>query len=300
MKTVIGVCTFGNLDFTKLTIKQIRQTLDPQKDVSICVIVGKDGDGTEEWCEQENITHIPHKYNKGFPAGINDLYDYAFKVLDADAFIAMGNDVIPYEYSLNNLIDVAETTDFEWVCGVEYSVKALCRDWPDARKLFKGPHYIFTDFTARPWEYYTGATKNTALVDGGGLSDVHNLCLYKRSVFDKIGYIDVNFYPAYFEDNDYARRGVLANIKSCTVKHALYFHFWSRTIHQGSGGSTHKFFNLNKTFYQTKWGGDFSQEMFDIPFDGKEYLVGDVKQPNSILIDDRSGEEAIIDYWRNM
>ena len=57
----------------------------------------------------------------------------------------------------------------------------------------------------------------------------------KRDIFDRIGYTDVNFYPAYFVDNDYAKRIQLAEIKCCTLQNARFFHFWSRVFKQGSG-----------------------------------------------------------------
>jgi GT2 family glycosyltransferase len=119
-------------------------------------------------------------------------------------------------------------------------------------------------------------------------------------VYDTIGYVDVNFYPAYYSDNDYARRGVNAGLApvACTLVNAYYFHFWSRTIHQGSGGSNSRFFNQNRQFYITKWGNDFGSEKFTIPFGGAEYRLTDnvILEP-TINIRSRKDEKAIVNFW---
>ena len=117
---------------------------------------------------------------------------------------------------------------------------------------------------------------------------------------DKIGYVDVNFYPAYYSDNDYARRGVNANLKTCALANSQYFHFWSRTIHQGSGGSTARYFENNRKYYIMKWLGDFSRERWTIPFNGKpHHLNKNIILPADLKISSRENERGIIKFWRS-
>ncbi len=299
-RTLVGIVTFGNLPFTKLCYKGIRETTD---NVDVFVVIGKPGDmDTLKWAKENNLPNIVHNENKGFPASINDIYDYVWPNSDYnnyDYYIAIGNDVIPYPYAINQLIEIADTTDYEWVCGNEVSVKVLCELFPETRIYFEGHDYIFTHFDkAEPWKAFNNYSDKIE-ISPAGLSDVHNLALYKRSVFEKIGYIDVNFYPAYYEDNDYARRAVNANIKSCTSINSRYFHFWSRTIKQETGGSNHKYFQANRYYYILKWGGDFGNEKWKIPFNGIPYrLTDDIILPASLKISSREDEEKIIRYWR--
>jgi len=297
MSTLIGIVTFGNFEFTKLTVRGIRETTKNSYD--LFAVVGKPEDiETKEWLEEEGIPHVVHDYNYGFPYSVNDMYDYAWKENDYDNLIIIGNDVIPYPYAIDSLIEVAETTDYDWICARQLDVKTLVKVWPETQQYFEGGNFKFERFDTRPWEVESGYKKEIE-INGTPMSDVHNLALFKRSVFDKIGYIDVNFYPAYYEDNDYVRRGLLSDVKSCTVNNAIYFHFWSRTIHQGSGGSNHMFFNLNRNFYINKWGGDFSHEIYEIPFDGKEYTLAPelVLQP-VLFLKDRSQEQDIARFWK--
>jgi len=297
MKTLIGMVTFGNLPFSQLTVRSIEETV--KSPYELFVVAGKPSDNaTKAWLKATSIPHIVHDRNYGLPYSINDIYDYAWKENDFDAIVIIGNDVIAYPYAIDSLITIAETTDNEWVCSREYDARALCRDVPEAREYFHGDKLKFKDFDKRPWELNMRVSPEIAIGEAG-LSDVHNLALFKKGVFDRIGYIDVNFYPAYYEDNDYVRRAINAETPSCTVNNAVYFHFWSRTIHQETGGSTHRYFQMNRNFYILKWGGDFGKERFTLPFDGNPYNFGGIELPPALKLDSRDDELAIIKQWRS-
>lgn len=301
-KTLIGIVTYGNLSFTKLALRSIWETVNSP--VDFFLVVGKPDDAeTTDFLEKEGIPHVKHDFNYGFPYSVNDIYDYAWKENDYDNVVIMGNDVVAYPYAIDSLIHVADTTDNSWVCSREYSVKALCKEYPKVERYFNiVNNHQFRDFNARPWEVAILDSPNISpdvKTNGAGLSDVHNLALFKRDIFDAIGYIDVNFYPAYYEDNDYVRRAIRAGItKSCRVLNSIYFHFWSRTIHQGGGGASHPgYFHENRTFYMRKWGGDFGNELFEMPFNGKPYFLGDVILQPELAIHSREDEDAIIQFW---
>ena len=301
-KTLIGIVTYGNLGFTKIALRSVLETVNSP--VDFFLVVGKPQDNeTVEFLKKEGIPYVQHSFNYGFPYSVNDIYDYAWKENDYDNLIIMGNDVVAYPYAIDSLIHVADTTDNSWVCAREYSVKSLCKEYTEVQMHFDIPDaYRFRDFSTRPWEIAIANSPNihsNIETNGAGLSDVHNLALFKRDIFDAIGYIDVNFYPAYYEDNDYVRRAINAGItKSCRVLNSIYFHFWSRTIHQGTGGEYHpKYFHENRTFYMRKWGGDFGHELWDVPFNGKQYFLGDVILQPELSIHSREDEIDIINFW---
>jgi GT2 family glycosyltransferase len=257
-KNLLAFCTFGGLKFTKLLVQGIRETVKNSYDIA--AIVGKPGDWeTAQWFDKENIPYVMHKENMGFPFSVNDLYDYAWKVNNYDNLVLMGNDVVPYPYCIDSLIDLASASDYEVISALQYDIKDLIREFPDAASCFSGNNYVTKDLSSEPWKRFANYSPEHNIADMR-LYDIQNLCLYKRSVFQKVGYTDVNFYPAYFIDNDYARRIVLSNIKCCSLTNARFFHFWSRTIHEGSGGSTSKQFERNKDYYKMKWGGEVGKE----------------------------------------
>jgi len=300
MKTLIGIVTFGNLEFTKLTVAAIRETT--KSPMELAIVVGKPDDNeTAAWLDQEGITAIRHSSNKGFPASINDLYDWAWNLAPVfDNLIVCGNDVIPYPDAIEALIREADSSEWEWICSSQFDAQSLVNRYPEARMYFEGPELRFTDFTARPWELHSDVWPYG--IDPNSIKDVRNLTLFKRSVFEKIGYADVNFWPGgYFEDNDYCRRAMLKGVLACGLHHSAYFHFWSRTINQGphaTDGSRHARFQRNDTFYRTKWGGPFGQEVYAFPFGGKAFpLSPSVALNGEIKIGDREIEGQIIEHW---
>lgn len=78
----------------------------------------------------------------------------------------------------------------------------------------------------------------------------------------KVGTFDENFYPAYFEDNDYDYRMKRAGIK------VLYTNFLKPAIYNNSmtikaNPDLNKNFNKNRLYYIHKWGGEPGKEKFN-------------------------------------
>lgn len=281
---MLGMVTFGNIQFTKLAIESIKNT--SSYPLKYFVVVGKPGDmETQNYLTSEGIEFIVHSRNYGFPKSINDIYDRCWKGDDQyDYLILAGNDIICYPYCIDSLVDVALTTDYDVISAFQFNTKNLISDYPDTTRYFSGKNLIITDFSSKCWERFDRYSTIVNIEDKT-MRNLQNLCLYKRSLFDEVGYTDVNFYPAYYIDCDYTIRATLSDtLKYCTVRNACFFHFWSRTIFQESGGSNDKFFNNNKRYYISKWGGDWGRE---------------TKRP-PILINDRLLEDQIIEHWRNL
>lgn len=304
-KTLIGVVSYGGLDFLKLAIRSIRETATVP--VDICVIVAKPEDREMVIYAGENDLHwVWHKENKGFPASVNDLYETAFigKSMsmvrgDYDNLIIMGNDVVVLPGAIDAMIHTADTTDYEMVCGSEFNARFLFDQYPEVRQHFYGPNLVFTDFTARPWEVHKDFREG---VEPDCRKDIRNFTLFKRSSFDKVGYDDPNFWPnGYFADNDYGRRCDAAKVSACGLKEAAFFHFVSRTIHQNENRDHGGYFSRNGGHYVHKWGGPVGGERYALPYDGRGFeLFPGFLLPGEMEISDRSQEEAIIKYWSTL
>lgn len=301
-KTLVGICAYGGLRFLEMGLNALRE----QKGFSVMVVVAKPGD--DEMCrflEDRQIPYMTHRYNAGFPASVNDLYDAAFspKMLgmflgDYDNLIICGNDVVPMPGAIEAMIHCADTTDYEMVCGSEFNARFLVDNYPEARKFFRGDNLIFTDWGARPWLLHrdgqTGVEPDTR-------KDIRNLTLFKRSSFEKVGYDDVNFWPnGYFADNDYGRRCDLLGVRACGLKEAAFFHFTSRTIHQNTQRDHHGYFERNRVYYTHKWHGGPGQEKLSTPFGGGPYRLGNIDVPCDMKISTRDHEPAVIDYWSKL
>lgn len=85
---------------------------------------------------------------------------------------------------------------------------------------------------------------------------------------EKIGWFDEDFFPAYFEDNDWHYRVKLAGELAIANTTAVFVHYGSRT--QNESGSqpiaTPSLFNNNASYFSKKWGGTPTNEKFTRPF----------------------------------
>lgn len=86
-------------------------------------------------------------------------------------------------------------------------------------------------------------------------------CLFEFGAFainsaavDTVGWFDENFYPIYFEDNDYRRRCYLAGVPIVNLISRTQ-HLNSATIASGYAGHNQRTFPVNAAYYAGKWGG---------------------------------------------
>jgi len=257
-RTLIGIPTYGNLNFTKLTVRSIQETV--KKPADVMLIVGQPGDlETGAFGIQNSTKVIAHDRNCGLTGSCNDIFDWAWKHGNYDFAVIMGNDVIVYPGCIDGMIEMAETGKWDQVCASMYDVQSLLRDHPEAGQFFSGPSFIFSDFESRPWELHKPSSPYGE--EPGALKDIQNCTLYTRGAFEKLGYFDEGFENnGYYSDNDYARRGVNGGVRGVGAPHCEFFHFWSRSVHQGPVRPNHAMFAENRNHYLQKWGGDFGAE----------------------------------------
>lgn len=103
--------------------------------------------------------------------------------------------------------------------------------------------------------------------------NVFSCFIIKRDAVTRFGYFDEGFYPAYFEDNDYARRMFLDGYEALRVPCELG-HIGSATLATYSPdemNTHHEHFRRNQTYYIAKWGGMPMEEKYNVPFGEEVY-----------------------------
>ena len=96
--------------------------------------------------------------------------------------------------------------------------------------------------------------------------------MISKDCVDDVGYFDENFFPAYFEDNDYARRmsqqyghieardrKIIDSLNPIVKRN-------SSSIQKNAGLNSR--YSINSKYYFKKWGGTPGHERFEKPFDG--------------------------------
>lgn len=297
-ETLVSICAYGGLPFLKMGLDALIEAQN-QTPFDIFVIVAKPNDlEMQQYLTNIRIDWEAHETNLGFAAAINDMLDEAFVNGDYDNLIIMGNDVVPMDGTVAEMIRCADETQFEMVCGSEFNSRFLYDHYPEARKYFYGENLIFKDFGARPWLLHKDRQEG---IEPHSRKDIRNFTLFKRSAFEKAGYADVGFWSnGYYEDLDACRRLDRTNVSACGLKSAAFFHFWSRTIHQGENRDHSKLYRQNEHLYREKWGGLWGTETYKLPYHGDPYELapGIILQPD-LKISSREQEKQIIDYWMN-
>lgn len=107
------------------------------------------------------------------------------------------------------------------------------------------------------------------------MGDGYNVFLMTQVALDRVGSLDENFYPAYYEDCDHWRRAVLSGIKLVGVPGFKHIHGdpsdprgGSSTVrsdpelNKKNGITTHN----NLQYYIKKWGGAPASERYKTPY----------------------------------
>lgn len=141
--------------------------------------------------------------------------------------------------------------------GVAASWNAVIRSYPEAEAWT----LVNADITFTP-----GDLKLLAPAGAGVW------CLYQFGAFaltpdtiDRVGWFDENFFPIYYEDNDYRYRCRLADVPVVDLPSAT-IHVNSSTIHSGYWADNQRTFPANAAYYVQKWGGPPGAETHDTPF----------------------------------
>lgn len=104
-----------------------------------------------------------------------------------------------------------------------------------------------------------------SMVAGQGFS----CFILDRSVYNLVGNFDENFYPGYFEDNDYHYRMKLLGFDKLDLEESGIEHDRSSTIRSFDENQTKIFkdyWEKSKQYYIEKWGGIPHEEKFNHPF----------------------------------
>lgn len=98
-------------------------------------------------------------------------------------------------------------------------------------------------------------------------TSIEDFCCFvlSKDCFSKVGRFDEEFYPAYYEDNDYAYRAKLKGFRVWPIPFLIpSIYRNSQTLEKAIQIS--QYVAINKQRYIDKWGGEPSKETFKKPF----------------------------------
>jgi GT2 family glycosyltransferase len=108
-----------------------------------------------------------------------------------------------------------------------------------------------------------------------GHPDFSMFAVSTNDFVEKFGFFDENFSPAYFEDNDMARRILVAGGSYARMLSAGMFHEGSVTQNMDGPVVTSEMFERNRAYYTRKWGGWPMSETYTHPFNDPNKTIKD-------------------------
>ena len=224
------------------------------KDFNIIVVDNNSADDSVKIIEERypSITLIKNKENLGFAAAVN----IGIKASKSDFVALLNNDTEVDEKWLVNLYSVISKDDKIFSASSKM-IRFYERDKIDDA----GDQYNLLG-----WAYKRG--------DGVSIDQfnkdkiIFSTCagagLYRRKIFEEIGYFDENFF-AYLEDVDVSFRGNIYGYKNIYVNNAIVYHMVSAT-----SGSRHNEFKVKlasrNSMYLIRKNMPLFFEIINLPF----------------------------------
>lgn len=244
-KTLIAVPMHNQWEYTK---KLCESLLIPPTGAFLMIDNGSDD---ETKTHTMTMAKVPDVYvcrfeeNKGVSSAWNTALALGFEDMRADEVIILNNDILMSDDTIKKIIDdlrgenvgLATATDVMGECATEEEFFA--KKAPDLNTYIEEPDFACFGIN--------------------------------KKCFEQVGYFDENFYPAYFEDNDYHYRMRLANLHAIKNKNNYFWHYGSKTLNTTPTKKAWfgEKYSQNALYFQVKWGGKPGEEVYKQPFNGE-------------------------------
>ena len=215
--------------FTKLCIESILKNID--QPYHLIVVDNGSSDDTHDYLatiksripKDSKITIVFNKENTGYAGGLNKGLEHS----KAKYVLFCNNDIEFYPRSLREMIRIAESNE----------------------------RFGLVNPNSNEFEMKSFNPEKLAELQGRSIERCHTsgFCvLVKRTVIEKIGGIDMEFAPAYFEDMDYAERAKQAGFLCAVALGGYVYHYGTRTF---LSDEKERLWQQNEKLFRSKWGG---------------------------------------------
>jgi len=245
LKTSIVILTHNHVGYTMKCLDSIIKYTDPGS-YEIIVVDNNSSDGTAEYLEafsrgnnSVDIKLILNKENLGFPKGCNQ----GIKASLLDYVLLLNNDTIVTSNWLSNLLKCAGSSE---KIGAVGPVTNYCSNYQAINIPYKEPGEEMQLF-ARQYNIPDEKLWEERL-------NLIGYCLLlKRKVLDKVGYLDEDFSPGNYEDDDLSIRIIKAGYKLVLCRDTFIHHHGSKSFKE-SNAEFAEILRTNSKKFENKWG----------------------------------------------
>lgn len=205
MKLSIITLTYNKLEYTKKFVESLYKYTN---DFELIIVDNGSTDGTVEYLKSLNgIKTIFNSENAGFSKGNNQ----GIEIAEGEYIGFLNNDILLYPNWFEECEKVFEKENAAFVSPRHVN-----------------PHYDNT-YEKSYIKYFQSKFNYVAPYEKSFDECVFSCVLTKKNVLNKIGIFDVNYTPAFFEDNDIKYRAISAGYGVFVCNTVCFFHFGSIT-----------------------------------------------------------------------
>ena len=222
----IIVPNFNGKQFLKTGLDSIKR--QNYSFYEVIIVDNGSSDGSAQYIHENypEFTLIQNKENLGFAAAVNQ----GIKASDADYVFLLNNDVELEANSISNLLKCIEKDENI------FAVSSKMIQYDDRSKMDDaGDEYTILGWTRKVGD---GKSPDLYTAKRETFSACAGAALYRKSILDKIGYFDENFF-AYMEDVDISYRARINGYKCIYCPEAVVYHLGS-----GTSGSRYNEFKI--------------------------------------------------------
>ena len=202
-----------------------------EEEPKVIVVDNGSTDGSREWIIEtyQNIQMITFPENKGFSAAVNA----GIRAATTEYVFLLNDDTTVEEETIPALEAVMEQN------ADAFSVAAKMLNMNSSDKLDGAGDF----YSSLGWAYARGKDKSADRYSRSGATRIFSACagaaLYRKKLFDVIGYFDENHF-AYLEDLDIGYRANIKGYRNLFAPEAIVYHAGS-----GVSGSRHNEFKVS-------------------------------------------------------
>lgn len=204
----------------------------------IIVVDNASTDGTLDDLVREQIPFVSFSENRGFPAACNA----GMKLARGSSILLLNNDVLLTPNWLDHMLTCLYHRH-------DIGIVGPMTNYASGVQQMKEPYTNMSDMILK---FNVG--------NKGKYTEVKRLIgfcfLFKREVMDKIGYLDEQFSPGHYEDDDYCYRARKAGYKLMLTEDTFIFHHGSASFGKKSESQLQAIVERSRKLFIEKWGVD--------------------------------------------
>ncbi|WP_238162656.1 glycosyltransferase family 2 protein [Cohnella sp. AR92] len=269
--TSIIIPTFNQVDMLKQCVESIMDNTDLPYE--IIVVDNASTDGTEGYLRGlgGQVRYRVLESNKGFSGAINR----GMMMAKGDTVLLLNNDTLATERWLDNLLDCLRSDERIGMVGP-------VTNYISGDQQIKVPYTDIKDMPAFAREYNTPNSAKWRRTDR-----LVGFCLlFRRSLFQEVGYFDEGFELGNFEDDDFNIR-VRMTGRSLVVAEDTFIHHYGSVSMKALGDRFKQVNDKNEHYYMDKWPNPYEsihQVLKSLQETGQTSLDSSALFPNGVLV----------------